>query len=477
MTAVSEPEGATRSASRVFAEFVSGLTYDRIPDDVVHAAKLHALDTVGVGIAAAVLPGEAATARASTALFREVGGRPQSSMIGVAEKVPAVNAAYANGSLQHSLDFDDIHTDSRVHSSTMIVPAALAVAEREAASGEQFVAAMVAGHEVAVRVGMGGPVHFQLHGFHGTPVAGVFGAAAAASALQGADAATTADAFGIAGDAAGGLNAWIAEGTGNKHLHAGWAAHGGVISADLARLGAQGPPGVFEGTFGLYEALTGRSDADLTPVLSTLGTVWETAKSAFKAFPACYWSHGSIDAARRLRSEVQDDLDRIESIEALVRTPAVTIVLEPRETRIRPLTPYAGKFSLQYSVAAMLVHGRVDLATYTAPALQDRRVLDLAERVGYVVDPALERMPQLYAGGLRIRMRDGRELSVEVPEPPGTELNPLPDDALWEKFRSCAQYGLDADDVDDLGDAIMHVERPGAIARIGDALRRVRAER
>lgn len=465
------------TAAQTFASFVSELDYANLPDSVTYAAKQHALDTIGVGVAAAALPNEAATARASVRLFGEQGGRADASIIGMPDRVPAASAAYANGSLEHALDYDDIHTDSRVHTSTMVVPSALAAAERAGADGKTFVTAMVAGHEISTRVGFGGPNHFQKHGFHATPVAGVFGAVACAAVVDRLDPDTVTNAFGIAGDVAGGLNAWIAEGTSNKHLHAGWASQNGVLSADLARFGAQGPASVFEGAYGVYDALTGRADADLAPVLATLGREWETSASAFKAVPACYWSHACLEAARQIRSEISERIDDIEHIEALVPSAAVTIVLEPRKTRIRPLTPYAGKFSLQYSVAAMLVHGVVDLDTYTAKALADEHVLEIAGKVDYTVDDELNALDQLYPGGLRLRLRDGSEFTTIVPEPPGTPANPLSDDALLEKFRSCAGYGLAASDVDELADAIMHVEDAGSITRIGELIRHVRAAR
>lgn len=472
----STPKSGPRvNAADRIARFVSRLEYDELPEAVIRAAKYHALDTIGVGIAAAVLPGEGRTARASVALFDEMGGRAESSIVGREGLVPAASAAFANGSLQHSLDFDDIHTDSRVHTSTMIVPAAFAVAERENVSGRALVTAMVVGHEIATRIGMGGPRHFQKHGFHGTPVSGIFGVVASAAKLAGLDQVSTAQALGVAGDAAGGTNAWIAEGTTNKHLHAGWAAHGGILSADLAARGAEGPPGVFEGRFGLYEAFTGEPDVDMDHVLDTLGTTWETPRMAFKAYPACYWIHGSLDSALEIRDEILEDVDEIEWVEAIVPTPAISIVLEPSETRIRPLTPYAGKFSMQFSVAAMLLRGTIDLSTYTTESMADERVLDLAAKVGYRVSDEFDEGQQVYPGGLVVHMRDGREFVASTPEPRGTVLNPMSDDEVIGKFRSCAMYGLSPHDTFALEEAVLHIERPAAVSYIGQTLRNVRA--
>jgi 2-methylcitrate dehydratase PrpD len=463
------------TASERIATWVSALRYSDLPQPVVDAAKMHALDTSGVGVAAAVLPGEAETARASVTVFSEMGGRAEASIIGRQERVPAANAAYANGSLDHSLDFDDIDTDSRVHASTMVTPSAFAVAERLGSTGRDLVTALVAGNEVATRIGMGGPIHFQKHGFHGTPVAGVFGVAASAASLLGLDARLTANAFGIAGDAAGGTNAWIALGTPNKHLHAGWASHSGIISADLARAGAEGPPGVFEGRYGLYEALTGYADVDLSRIVDSLGRDWETPKMAIKAYPSCYWMHGSLDAAKAIRAQIADRLDDIASLTAIVPTPAVTIVLEPRETRVRPLTPYGGKFSLQFSVAAMLLRGHIDLDTYTAPSMADEKVLALASRVEYAVSSAFDAGAQVYPGGLRVGMSDGSELVVEVPEPRGTELNPMPEAEVLGKFRAAAGYGLSDPDVASLEDSLLHLEDSGALTNAAEVLRRVKA--
>jgi 2-methylcitrate dehydratase PrpD len=464
---------APGTASERIAHWVSTLRYDELPLAVVKAAKLHALDTVAVAVAAAALPGEAATARAGVAVFASMGGRGEASIIGREELLPAANAAFANASLAHSLDFDDIHTDSRVHASTTVTPAVLAVAERLESQGEDVVAALVAGNEVATRIGMGGPVHFQKHGFHATSVAGVLGVVAATCRLLGLDEEATTRAFGIAADVASGTNAWIARGDATKHLHAGWAAHNGIVSADLAQAGAEGPPGALEGRYGLYEALTGHADVDLSAIVNSLGVEWETPKMAYKAYPSCYWMHGSLDAALEIRAQILGELDSVASMTALVPTPAVAHVLEPRATRIRPLTPYAGKFSLQFSAAAMLLRGRIDLATYTAASMADAEVLDLATRVGYEVSSTFDAGSQLYPGGLRVVMRDGRELVAETPEPRGTELNPMSEAEILDKFRSTARHGLSDEHVADLEDSIVNLEQPDAVTRVGAALRRV----
>lgn len=469
------PAGRTMpaTASEVFGDFAVRMRLEDLPAPVRQEAVLHALDTVGVGIAAAVLPGEADSARASMRVAAALGGESEASVYGMGMRLPAPAAAYANAALQHSLDFDDIHTDSRVHASTMTVPAAMAVGERVRASGGEVLAAIVVANEIACRIGMGGPRHVQLHGFHGTPVCGVFGTAAAAGRLLGLGPDLIAEAIGIAADVSGGTNAWTVEGTTNKHLHAGWAAQNGILSALLAQQGAHGPMGSLEGRFGFYEALTGAENVPVERITADLGQQWKTAEMAYKAFPSCYWMHASVEAAGRLRERVLRDLDEIELIEAIVPTAAVPLVLEPRGTRIRPLTPYAGKFSLYYSVAAMILRGTVSLETYTPAAMGDRAVLALAERIGYRVSDDLDRSRQLYPGGLRVRFADGTELVEIVEEPLGSPLNPMSQEELLEKFRVNARFGLSDSETDELEGLLLGIENLADLREIGRLMRAV----
>lgn len=454
-------------------QWVADFTLDQVPSPVIADARLHTLDTVGVGIGAAVLPGEADSARAARIMAAAAGGQGAASVYGLHERVSAPMAAMVNGSLQHSLDFDDIHTDSRVHTSTMTVPAALALGESVGASGRDVLAAIILGNEVSAQIGMAFPRHVQHFGFHGTPVCGVFGVAAGAAYLLGLTAHETAHALGIAGDVAGGTNAWIAEGTSNKHLHAGWAAQNGITSALLAKEGAKGPRGAFEGRFGIFDALGRAPDVSPDTALASLGQRWATSEIAYKAYPSCYWMHASVGAAEQLRPVILDNLASVDVLEAVVPSAAIPLVLDPRESRIQPQTPYAAKFSLQYSVAAMILRGQIDLSTYTEEALGDRNVLQLASRVTWRIEPSLDAGSQLYAGGLTVRFLDGREETVILDEPLGTPGNPMSEAAIIQKYRACAQLGLPPSLVEQLENAVLQMDQAEDVADIATALRSV----
>lgn len=419
------------TAAERLAAWALSLDLDAVPAEVVHAAKLHVLDVLGCGLAAHGLDvaGEGRTAMA------ELGGEPEASVIGLGRSLPAPNAAFANAMLCHGLDFDDTHPDSVSHVSTVVVPAALAVAEARGATGREALTAIVAGNEIVTRVGMATPGAFHARGFHPTAICGIFGATTAAARLRELAPADAASALGIAGSMASGLFAYLDDATATKPIHPGWAAHGGLLAARLAELGAEGPPGVLEGRFGVFHAFVDRR-VDLEPQLADLGERWETPRIAFKPYPACHFVHGSLGATASLVDGL--DPDEIEEVVVTVPEPGVALVLEPAAAKVAPRTDYEGKFSLQFSTAAMLVNGRVGLATYTPDALADPRVLELARRVRYETKEYAS-YPAAFPGGVRIRLRGGRTLEADMPHQLGGPQNPLTDEQVRAKFRENAQ--------------------------------------
>jgi 2-methylcitrate dehydratase PrpD len=369
-------EGVMPTAAQRFAQFALELELDAVPDEVVEAAKLHVLDVIGCGLAAHGL-GIAGEGRAT---MSELGGEAESAVIGLDARLPVPNAAFANAMLCHGLDFDDTHSDSVSHVSTVVVPAAAALAEARGASGRELLTAIIAGNETVTRIGMATPGAFHKRGFHPTAICGIFGATAAAARLGELGASGAASALGIAGSMASGLFAYLDDATATKPIHPAWAAHGALLATRLAAHGAEGPPGVLEGRFGVFHAFV-NTRIDLEPQLADLGSRWETLRISFKAFPACHFIHGSLGATETLREGL--DPNEIEDVVVTVPEAGVSLVLEPAESKVAPRSDYEGKFSLQFSTAAMLVHGRVGLTTYTPQVLTDARVLELARKVRY----------------------------------------------------------------------------------------------
>lgn len=456
------------TAAQRFADWGLGLELDDVPGEVTDAAKLHLLDTLGCGLAATALD----VAREGIETMAELGGDDEATVIGGAG-LPAPNAAFANAMVCHGLDFDDTHSDSVAHVSVVTCPTALAVAEATGASGRDALTAVIAGNEIVTRVGMAASGLFHKRGFHPTAICGIFGAVVGASRLTGLDADRTTSALGIGGSLASGLFAYLDDGTPTKPIHPGWAAHGAVLAARLAQRGAEGPPGVFEGRFGLYHAFLGAKEGeiDIEGQLADLGERWETPRIAYKPYPACHFMHGAVGATAEASADGLDP-DEIEEIVVTVPAAGVDLVLEPAGSKFAPRTTYEAKFSLQYSAAAMIVHGRCGVTTYTEDAIRDPRVLELAKRIRYEVKE-YPTYPAAFPGGVRIALRDGRTLEADLPHQRGGPENPLSADEVRNKFRENAGLALPEDEVAALEEAVLALEEQddlrGALAPLAGA--------
>jgi len=443
------------TAAETIAGWSAGLTLEDIPPEVVEHAKLHVLDALGCGLAAHAT-GVAGEGRATMA---ELGGEPSATVIGLGEQLPAANAAFANAMLCHGLDFDDTHSDSVSHVSTVIAPAALAAAEALGASGRDVLAAVVAGNEVVCRIGMAASGEFHRRGFHPTAICGVFGGVASVARLSDLDAPTTTRALGIAGSFAGGLFAYLADGTPTKPMHPAWAAHGAHLAVALARHGAAGPRSVLEGKFGLYHAFLGAEEGeiDIAGQLSDLGTRWETPRIAYKAFPVCHFMHGSLGAAAEGAGGRTFAPDEIDDVVVTVPAAGVSLVLEPADSKIAPRSDYEGKFSLQYSIASMLVRGHVAVSDFTDEAIADPDVLAVARRVRYETRD-YPSYPQAFPGGARVRLADGTAFEADLPYQKGGPENPLSADEVRAKYRENAALVLSDDAVERLEETIVALD-------------------
>jgi 2-methylcitrate dehydratase PrpD len=421
-------------AARI-ARFARASAFADLPSEVVEASKLHLLDTLGCGFAAH----SAGIGTEAREVSLSAGGQGQSSVIGGGER-SASSAALANGTLCHALDFDDTHTGAITHVSTVVCPAALAVAEQHGSSGADLINAIVVGNEVAIRLGEAARPAYMVTGFHPTSVCGIFGAAAAAGLLMNLDETGLESAIGIAGSMAGGLFEYLSDGSATKPLHAGWAAHSAIIAAELAARGATGPSTVLEGRFGVFHAYH-RLDGDALAGLSDLGERWETPNISFKPYPACHFIHSPLDAVGLALAEHAPPITEIQAVDVELPEAGVPLVAAPPEAKLKPRTPYDAKFSLQYSIAARLVRGTVDLDSYTADAIREPRVLDLAARVrcGPGEFPTY---PGALPGRVAIELRDGSVLSGEVAHERGGPQNPMGSNEVRAKFDANAAQAL-----------------------------------
>jgi 2-methylcitrate dehydratase PrpD len=420
--------------ARTLADWVTGEV--SVPRTTRDAAVRHLLDGFGTALAAVRSDAAAPAVTVATGL----GGPEEATVIGSRVRVSAPAAALANGTLVHALDFDDTHAGGLVHATAVVLPAVFAVGQQVGADGQQALEATVVGLEVACRVAAAAPHRFHARGLHATMVAGVFSAAAVSSRLMGLDAETTTSALGIAGSQAGGLLAFLGTGASTKQLHPGFASQSGIIAARLAAAGATGPATVFDGPHGVYDALAG-GDADAESIVRGLGSSWETERIGIKPYPACQLSHATIDAVRDARSRRAFGPEDVVAIEALVHPDSAAVVCEGDELT-RPRSPYAAKFSLPWTVAALIHDGVLEPATFEEASIARPEVAELAARVTW--RPASGAGVAADApGSVRVTLTDGSVVEGAVVRSSGGPDNPLDREQLLAKFFANAGPGAE----------------------------------
>ena len=449
--------------------FAAGLTPSGLPRDVVEQAARLLLDTAGVTLAA--VPEEFAGSIQTVA--RGLGGPPEASLWGAREQVGMAAAVLANGTLAHGLDYDDTLEDAIVHTGSCCATAALAAGEARHAPGAEVLAALVAGVEVMAAVGSACPGAFHRRGFHPTALCGAFGAAAATGRLLGLTAAQFTTAFGLCGSQASGIIEYLADGSWTKRLHAGWAAHAGVVAAHLAQAGFTGPRTVFEGTHGFYQAFGGEPPdaARLAALADGLGREWVIQRLMFKAYPCGSINQPYMDCAARIRTRPGFDPAAIRAIVCRTAEGPVHRLWEPLAQKRRPTTPYGAKFSLPYCIALVLVEGQAGVDGFSETRTRDPRILAVADRVDYVLDPTLP-YPRRFTGHVRVELADGRVLEETQDAPRGGPAHPLAPEELQAKFRANAARVLPHAQVDTLCERLLAIDRAADVTVTAAALRR-----
>jgi 2-methylcitrate dehydratase PrpD len=359
--------------------------------------------------------------------------------IGHKRTLNAAGAAFVNGTAAHGEDFDDTFEGGPVHAGAVIVPAVLAACERHNPDGRMALVGIAVGTEVLCRLSLVVPKAVHKAGFHPTAVFGAMGAAAGVGAALGLNARQIVDALGVAGSMAGGIIEYLAEGAWTKRLHAGWAAQSGIRAALLARAGFTGPRTVFEGVHGLFHGFAHTTQGDYDALTGDFGTRWVTDTLAFKPYPCGTMAQPYIDCARRLAARGIKPED-VAEIVCEVAEGTVHRLWEPLADKQRPRNGYAAKFATPYLLAAGFVHGGVGLGAFSESAISDARVLALAAKVKFVIDPD-NPYPNNYTGHIRAMLRDGSVVEERQPYLRGGAQEPLTRQDVTDKFLLNAEHG------------------------------------
>ena len=448
---------ATTAVTPALGEWVSGLTLNDLPPELVEHLKTCLLDSVGCGLYGAAQPWGVIAGDVAVAMS----GGGVSSLFARVHKVSPADAALANGTAVHGFELDDAHVSSSHHPGAVTVPASLAVAEAQAVSGTDMLVALAAGYEVGIRVGICAGVSHSTSGFHVTGTVGTFGAAAAAARLLRLSPAQTAHALGIGGTQAAGLYS-ARTGAMTKRFHAGRASQSGVIAAYLAQQGFTGSLEVLEAPFGGFmSTLSGQFDPGT--ILHGLGNVWEAARVGLKRYASCASSHTIVDGVLELRRRglTADNLSRL------------TIGMS-NKGRVNVGWPYqpgdviAAQMNGYFIGAVTLLDGDAFIDQFSEDRLADPRILDLLPRIDIVHDPALDLggAAKRHAVTVDARLQDGRNLSAYVEQRRGSADHPLSSADVEQKFRRLASVSLAASGIDQVMGIVRRIEREPDLKRL-----------
>ena len=434
------PSGVTRA----LAQHACNLSYDALPTRLVERIKQIVLDTLGVSIGASTLAEEA---KIVVDYVDALGGKPQSRILGFGGKAPAAWAVFANGSLGHMLDYDDVGGGGHVGIAT--VPVAFALAESQGRlSGRDLIAAIAAGTDLQVRLNraIDIPDWTMTEGWFATQLFGFISGTATAARVLGLDPEQTENAFGIAyTQLSGSRQMAVGAATHLRSMQAGFSGQGAVLSAQLAKRGIVGSREIIEGRYGFFKNYVRTATPDWNAIVGELGVRFPLLEvHGFKVWPACGYTRPTNTATLALRREHDIRPEEVESITVVGGTGATQLLSEPLELKRRPKLSIDGKYSIPFTTAVMMVKGNVTLRDYTDEGLRDARVLAMADRVSYRPEPGAV----IAAGGssgvsrptVEIRLTDGRAYSHKPEGVPGDPQHPVTREMLEAKFRDCVSF-------------------------------------
>ena len=417
------------SYTKAVAAFARQKKYDKLSQELIDKVKKHLLDTIGCCIHGS------GTAWAKIVADYVIcqGGRDEASLWLREFKGPANTVALALGVMAHSYELDDYHGGAKLHPGAVIIPAAIPVAEKLGSTGRDLICALIAGYEVMVRSSLAaGPLAARKRGWHLTGICGTLGAAAAVGCLMELDEKRMAHALGLAGTQSAGLFAFNCNGADSKRFHPGRSAQSGVIAAELADKGLTGPDEIYEFLDGGF--CSAFSDAPkLEELTRELNNDYVTKGVSIKPYACCASTHSSIDAIRDMVHMHQIGPNDVKEIIVYNHS----IVKLQTSWRYEPISPMQAQMNMEYCVAVALAEGNVGPDKFRADKIADSKLVELAHKVRFEIDPEIEKIyPRSFPGRVAIRLNDGSTVEHKVSGPKGSPENPITLKEVEEKFFS-----------------------------------------
>jgi aconitate decarboxylase len=447
--------GSDNPYTRGIAEFVSNLKYEAIPENVRSRIKLLMLDSLGCALYGADLEW--------TRILQDTLGKVDTtrscSVWGTNKKLSAPHTALVNGTQVQGFELDDVHRAGVLHVGAVVLPALIAVTElKSGMSGKEFIASAVAGYEIGPRVGLCmGPEHIA-QGWHSGATLGVFSAASGAARALKLDVDKTVHALGIAGTQAAGLMA-AQYGAMVKRMHAGRASQSGLYGALFAEAGFTGILNVLESEYGGYATTFSRSTDrfNLKELTAGFGEVWQTMGVALKFYACVGSNHTTLDALREMKAEKPFKRDDIQKI--VVRGSQVT--MDHVGWKYVPQGLTSAQLNLPYCVGTWLIEGDVAAEHFTEDKVADPDRMRYGELVEVHHDDEITKKGAKYRHLVKVELhlKDGTRMDRTIESARGSEYKFASESDIVEKFEKLASKALPKNQIEQLRDAMLGLEK------------------
>jgi 2-methylcitrate dehydratase PrpD len=434
------------------ARFLSGIRYEDLSPAAVHEAKRAVLDWIGCALAGSTHP----TVNVLLATFEDLGSVSVATVLGRGgRKLSLLDAPVANGQMGHVLDFDDTHLGGVIlHTSTATLPALFALGEWRTSSGRDVITALAAAFEAGVRVGQAATSH-HLGGWHLTGTLGTVAAAAGSARLIGLDEKQTTFALGIACTQAAGMQQ--NRGSDCKSLHAGKSAYHGVLASMLASRGFNSSPEILEGSLGFTKIFSATQQNNA--ITAGLGRTWMITGNGYKPHACGVVLHPLIDAMIDVSRKTRQPASEVVRVEVLVHPDVIRI------TGIdTPSSGLMSKFSANHAAAVAYIDQAAGVAQFTNERSGDSAVQALRKLIQVKPDPSF----RLDQSAAMVRTKSGATHDAQIAHATGTAGNPMPDQALREKFLGNATPVIGADQARRVVDMIWTLE---TLSDVGELVR------
>jgi 2-methylcitrate dehydratase PrpD len=419
----------------VIAEKYSRLDYRDVSRNALLRAKECILDYIGCTYAGIPLTSSKIVKQFASENYK----RGECTVIGCGEKLVPAGACFVNSTTGHGVELDDVSKIAVLHVGVVVIPVAIAIAEKLGLGGKEVLSAIISGYDVVIKIGKAAdPQSHLARGFHPTSTCGMFGSAITASQLMELTTDQTANALGIVGSFVAGNLECYSDGSLTKRLQPGIASSSGVVAADLASKGYTGPKSILEGPRGFFHAYCDNNNIEEL----TKGGNYEIEDISFKPHACCGFNQSPVDAALEIRAKNKIDYREVGSILVELARTGYEIVGQPDEIKHNPKNSADGQFSAPYSVAVACIDGKAFLEEYSENSVQRPDIRELMAKISVKHSPDLDRhLPEAFPARVTISMKHGETYSKEVVYAKGDPQNPLSWGELLQKFNTLVREG------------------------------------